>query len=189
MAVELHRYLSDLLEGLPAHHPDRRYLEGLQETNAGYLDQTRLPDDPDRTAVSAPPARSAAADPGAIDHIEPPAENAAAAAPEPPSTPEQERVHLHGRVGQPPRFRTTPKGTRIGSFPLAVRGDDDSTVWWQVLAFNGPHRPLADRLAQLNLAKGQAAEVVGFDHTRERSGRDGQPRVERQVYAVAIKAR
>lgn len=63
---------------------------------------------------------------------------------------EQERLSLTGRVGADPTFRTTPKGTLIGRFPLAVHQPDNSTIWWPVLALNARAEKLRDALRRAN---------------------------------------
>jgi hypothetical protein len=95
--------------------------------------------------------------------------------------PEQERVQLSGRVGADPTFRTTPKGTLIGRFPLAVRNADDSTTWFPVLAFN----QRAERLKDV-VERGAPVNVVGYVHEREGRTRDGKPRMVQEVYAVTV---
>jgi hypothetical protein len=94
---------------------------------------------------------------------------------------EQERVSLLGRVGADPTFRTTPKGTLVGRFPLAVHGEGNSTTWYPVLAFN----QRAERLKE-GVHKGEAVRVVGYVHEREIKTRDGEPRTVREVYAVSV---
>ena len=57
-----------------------------------------------------------------------------------------------------PRFRTTPKGTLLATFPLSVRGDDDKTTRHQIVAF-------VKRAEQVraSLKKGDAIELVAPD--------------------------
>jgi hypothetical protein len=97
---------------------------------------------------------------------------------------EQLRLHLAGRVGADPVFRTTPKGTLVGRFPLAIHNPDNTTTWQQVLAFNARAEKLRD-----TIHKGDAVQVVGYVHEREGKGRDGQPRTIRELYAVTVTAR
>ena len=97
---------------------------------------------------------------------------------------EQERLSLMGRVGAEPAFRTTPKGTLVARFPLAVHNPDNSTTWHQVLAFNQQ----AEKLKE-SVTKGEAVQVVGYMHTREGRGRDGQPRTIRELYAATVTRR
>jgi hypothetical protein len=96
---------------------------------------------------------------------------------------EQERVVLAGRAGADPTFRTTPKGTLVGRFSLAVHGDDNSTTWFPVLAFN----QRAERLREI-VKRGAAVNVIGYVHTREAPSRDGTTRTLREIYAVSVTA-
>jgi hypothetical protein len=100
------------------------------------------------------------------------------------SAQEQRRLQLAGRVGADPVFRTTPKGTLVGRFPLAIHNPDNTTTWHQVLAFNARAERLKDAIH-----KGDAVRVVGYMHEREGKGRDGQPRTIRELYAVSVTAR
>jgi hypothetical protein len=97
---------------------------------------------------------------------------------------EQERVSLSGRVGSDPTFRTTPKGTLVGRFPLAVHGEDSSTTWYPVLAFNQRAERLRD-----SVHKGEAVRVVGYVHERETRTRAGDTRKIQEIYAVTITSR
>ena len=107
---------------------------------------------------------------------------------EPASTAEEEakpsRVTLAGRLGQTPRFRTTPKGTLVATFPLGVRGDDDKTVWHQIVAFD----KRAERVRE-SLKRGDAVELVGYEHERRLRRRNGGTRTVREIYATVIKPR
>jgi len=98
--------------------------------------------------------------------------------------PEQNRLSLYGRIGAEPSFRVTPKGSLIARFPLAVHNPDNSTTWHQVLAFN----QRAERLKDV-LRKGEPVQVVGYTHTRESRGRDGQMRTIAELYAVTVTAK
>jgi hypothetical protein len=188
MSAEFEKLAAAYLAQLAPDSPDRPFLEGLHQTVSAYTE--RLASAGDAEAAPEAPAPADATGDTALytGERQLPGEPAPAPAETAP-TPEQERVRLHGRLGAAPRFRTTPKGVRIGSFPLAVRDDDNTTTWYRVLAFNSARRPLADTLAALTLAKGAAAEVIGYRHDGERRGRDGTTHTEPQVYAVAITAR
>lgn len=94
---------------------------------------------------------------------------------------ERERVSLSGRVGSDPSFRTTPKGTLVARFPLAVHGADNSTTWFPVLAFNQRAEQLKDFVK-----RGMPLDVVGYLHTREARSRNGTPTTIREVYAVTV---
>ncbi len=96
------------------------------------------------------------------------------------------RIQLAGRLGTNVRFRTTAKGTTIASFALAIREDDGSTRWQDVLMF-------AERAENLRAGeaptKGQYCEVVGYPHQREVKGKDGTIRIVEEIYAVVVKPR
>src|SRR5579885_2180494 len=99
MAIELEHFLADQLDRLSPHHPDRRFLEGLQETLAGYIEQTGAV--PTRQAVPETTAPTLGAD---------------TPLPQPSAEREQERVTFAGRVGTAPAYRTTNKGRVIVRF-------------------------------------------------------------------------
>lgn len=98
----------------------------------------------------------------------------------------QPRVQLAGRLGQNPTLRTTPKGTLVARFPLGVRDEQDleKTIWHTVLAFKQRAEQVRDQLK-----KGDAAEVIGYLHTREILRRDGSSRTIQEVYATVVKPR
>jgi hypothetical protein len=97
------------------------------------------------------------------------------------SSTEQERVSLSGRVGADPTFRTTPKGTLVARFSLAVHLQENQTQWQQIVAFN----QRAERLKE-SLKKGQSVQVIGYQHSREAPTRDGGTRTISEIYAVTI---
>jgi len=97
---------------------------------------------------------------------------------------ERARVTLRGRVGAAPRLRTTPKLRLIAQFPLAHRGEDDRTIWTQVVAFDARAEQVRD-----HVKKGDALEVIGYKHTRSIERRDGSTRDVEEVYATVIKVR
>ena len=91
------------------------------------------------------------------------------------------RVSLSGRLGADPNFRTTPTGTLIARFPLAVHEDDKTTTWYPVLAFNDR----AEKLRGL-LKRGDPVSVVGYIHERDAKTKDGQPHKVTELYAVTV---
>jgi hypothetical protein len=99
------------------------------------------------------------------------------------------RVELTGRLGRVPTFRTTPKGTLVGKFPLAVHLEDGQTTWHTVLAFGPRAQKLEQRVSAGELPKGREVEVIGYAHTREQQGQNGKTRIVREVYAAAVKGR
>ena len=102
--------------------------------------------------------------------------------PEPATSTEQERVRLSGRAGADPSFRTTPNGTLVGRFPLAVRDGEKPTAWFPVLAFN----QRAEQLREI-VKRGAALDVVGYLHPREVRSREGKTRTVQEIYAVTVK--
>jgi single-stranded DNA-binding protein len=198
MAIELERFLSDQLDHLPPQHPDRRFLEGLQEALAGYIEQTGSlpPATTDRAPAETPPD-----DPALPEQASPSAAVATdvtmlydAGASAEPGAPtelaqaeqeERQRVVLRGRLGQRVRFSTTKNGVRRAEFNLAEAADEAHTTWHTVLAF----RHVAERLEQAAPRKGQYAEVIGYRHTEERTTKDGQPKTVERVIAAHIRLR
>jgi len=87
-------------------------------------------------------------------------------------------------LGRAPSFRTTRNGTLIASFPLAVRDEDGSTTWHTILAFG----ERAEKL-RVQLDKGQAVQVISYQHEREVRTKRGETKIVREVYATMVKAR
>lgn len=98
------------------------------------------------------------------------------------------RVQLTGRLGRTPTFRTSPRGTQIGSFSLAVHGQDGATTWHSIVAFGTRAEQLQHRVAQGELGKGQEVNVVGYQHTREMPTKTGS-RTVTEIHAVAVMKR
>lgn len=98
-----------------------------------------------------------------------------------PANAEQERVTFSGRAGSNPTLRTTPKGTLIARFPLAVHGPGNTTTWFPVLAFN----QRAEGLKEI-VSRGAALDVIGYLHSRETRSRDGSTRTIQEIYAVTV---
>jgi primosomal replication protein N len=110
----------------------------------------------------------------------------------PPSTTaesEEERVQLTGRLGRTPTFRTTPRGTFIGKFPLAVHLEDGQAKWHTILAFGERAQKLEQKVTAGEVVKGREVEVIGYPHTREKQSKNGKTRVVREVYAAVVKPR
>src|SRR5690242_3840443 len=164
MASEINQLLYEYLQQLSPSHPDRRFLQGIQEAVAGYVDQTldtggTMPDTP------APVAQP-------IEPVAEPASVPTEAGSEPPRSAEQERIRVDGRLGRPPVFRTTSRGIRIARLVVAAHDEGDRTTWHTVLAFN----KLADHLFTNRPAKGALVTVIDYRHPRNIVGRDGLPR-------------
>lgn len=101
-----------------------------------------------------------------------------------PEQPEQERVTLAGRLGTDIRYRTTRNGKLIAAFPLAIKQDDGTTRWQDVLLFG-------ERAAKLRAGtppkRGHYTEVIGYVHHRTITGKDGSHRTVTEIYAVALR--
>ncbi len=97
---------------------------------------------------------------------------------------QKERLTVLGRVGATPSFRTTPKGTLIARFPVAVHEGENKTTWHTVLAFG----ERAEKLKE-SLEKGGQVEVVGYRHFREATTRNGGSKTIEELYAVVVKTR
>lgn len=96
----------------------------------------------------------------------------------------KERLALLGRVGATPSFRTTPKGTLVARFPLAVHEAENKTTWHTILAFG----ERAEKLKE-SLEKGNQVEVIGYRHTREARTKDGRTKTVEEIYGVVFKNR
>jgi len=97
---------------------------------------------------------------------------------------EQERVSLSGRIGYKPQFRTTPKGTVVGSFSLAVHPAPGETEWHKVVTFG----PRADKLRDAGFGKGDMVEIVGYAHERKQTNtKTGETKLITEVYAAVVK--
>lgn len=98
-------------------------------------------------------------------------------------TPEKpERITLLGRLGSEIKFKVTPKGLLVASFPLAVRDDEGQTHWENVLAFGDRAEKLRD-----TLTRGQTAEVIGYRKQRTYKTRDGRERTVQEFNSVVVK--
>lgn len=170
--------------------PERRW---LSVSPTGETTLFSIPDTPERPETSQDavmkgkhsitPYREEAA---LLDDATTPQE--AFAAPSDPATErqeQQERVQLAGRLGTDVRYRTTRSGKLIAKFPLAIKEDDGSTTWKDVLLFG----ERAGRLREgTSPTKGQYVEVVGYVHEREVKRKDGTTRTVSDIYAVLVKS-
>jgi Single-strand binding protein family len=102
---------------------------------------------------------------------------------------EERRVELTGRLGRTPTFRTTPRGTFIGKFPLAVHLEDEATKWHTILAFGPRAQKLEQKVTAGEVVKGREVEVIGYTHSREVQGKNGKTRVVREVHVAVVKSR
>ena len=98
---------------------------------------------------------------------------------------EKVRVQVQGRLGSAPRFRTTVNDKLIAQFPLAVHNDDKSTTWHTVVAFGEK----ATQLQAAELKKGELLGVIGYEHVRTYTKKDGTEKTEIQIYAAVVQRR
>jgi hypothetical protein len=97
----------------------------------------------------------------------------------------QPRVAFSGRLGRDPRCRTTPREIRVCTFPVAEKHEATETpTWLTVVAF----RALAEKV-EATLKKGMFVDGIGYQHERERKGRDGAARRDSELYAVVVTPR
>lgn len=100
------------------------------------------------------------------------------------SSEDRERIALAGRIGYKPQFRTTPKGTVVGSFSLAVHPAPGETTWHKIVLFGSR----AEKLRERGLGKGDEVGVVGYPHERERTdNKTGRTKTINEVYAAVVK--
>lgn len=97
--------------------------------------------------------------------------------------PERERIELSGRAGADPTFRTTPNGTLVGRFPLAVHETENTTTWHQIVAFNARAESLKGVVS-----RGAAVDIVGYLHRREVPAAEGTSRTVTEIYAASVTA-
>jgi hypothetical protein len=139
---------------------------------------------PDAAAPPQRPTHRSVAEKGLTDDPAAPAAASQHALPEPPQT-GQPRVAFAGRLGRDPRCRTTPREIRVCTFPVAEKRDAvDTPNWLSVVAF----KALAAKV-EATLKKGMFVEGVGYQHERERKGRDGATRTGTEIYAVVVTPR
>lgn len=97
---------------------------------------------------------------------------------------ERERVRVAGRIGYTPQFRTTSRGTLVGSFSLASHPEPGETEWHKIVTFGSR----AQKLQGSGLGKGDEVEVVGYPHKRERRNpKTGQATTIVEIYAAVVK--
>lgn len=106
-----------------------------------------------------------------------------------PTKEQQPRLQLTGRLGRDPSFRTSPRGTLVGRFPLAVHTEDGTTTWHAILAFGERAKQLQHRTETGELAKGQEVNLIGYQHTRAQPTREGGTKTVTEIYAVAVTKR
>jgi len=113
------------------------------------------------------------------------AETEAATATVEPQERDSDRVTLVGRIGYAPKFRTTPRGTLVGSFSMNVHErPGDQGTWHKIVAFG----VRAEKLRESGLGKGDEVQVVGYPHVAERRNqKTGEAKQDTQIYAAVVK--
>lgn len=106
--------------------------------------------------------------------------------PSSPAKPDsQPRVACGGRLGNDPRVKETKTGQLVAEFEIAVKeAPDDAPRWVKCVAFGARAARIRD-----GLRKGQFVDVIGYEHAKTRTGRDGHPRTEVQLYVAVVKPR
>lgn len=94
----------------------------------------------------------------------------------------QPRITYSGRLGTDPRCRTTPRAVLVCSFPVAEKREGvEKPTWRKTVAFQELAKKVQD-----SLKRGMFVDVVGYEHERIRTSRDGATRVDHEVYAVSV---
>jgi hypothetical protein len=95
---------------------------------------------------------------------------------------EAERIRLLGRAGRNPTLtaRDDPRKTKA-TFPLAVRENSEKSVWYTIVAFGSRSQQVMAVVQQ-----GNSYEVIGYSHETPYEGKDGTPRVKREIYAASV---
>lgn len=93
------------------------------------------------------------------------------------------KITLIGNLTNEPEKRSTPNGTSVTSFTIAVnrRGQDKQTDFFRINAWRG----LADTCAKF-LAKGRKVAVVGELQARTYEAKDGKTKVSLDVKADEV---
>lgn len=87
-----------------------------------------------------------------------------------------------GNLGKDPVTRTTPQGKTVTEFPVGTKNRDDSTEWFNVLAW--------DKLGEVAgkfLAKGKMVFVEGRTKTHSYQDKQGVTKYRTEVIAEEIK--
>ena len=108
--------------------------------------------------------------------------HAAAATPETPKTPENERVDVRGYVATDPKYRERKEGKKTLKFVVAEHPDKTSTIFHNVTVWN-------ERAEKLNgqLGVGEEVHVVGrkreFSYTDKKTG---ERKTSYEIYAFGV---
>lgn len=90
---------------------------------------------------------------------------------------------LNGRLGNEPNLAYTKKGLPICELSLAVKGEENSTIWRKIVAFG----KLAEQ-CKVHLKKGQEVFVQGPVFLKSYTNKDGQEKEYLELNANSIGA-
>lgn len=88
---------------------------------------------------------------------------------------------LNGRLGNEPNLAYTKKGLPICELSLAVKGEENSTVWRKIVAFG----KLAEQ-CKVHLKKGQEVFVQGPVFLKSYTNKEGQQKEYFELNADSI---
>lgn len=88
---------------------------------------------------------------------------------------------LNGRLGNEPNLAYTKKGLPICELSLAVKGEQDSTIWRRIVAFG----KLAEQ-CKVHLKKGQEVFVQGPVYLKSYTNKEGQEKEYLELNANSI---
>lgn len=88
---------------------------------------------------------------------------------------------LNGRLGNEPNLAYTKKGLPICELSLAVKGEENSTIWRKIVAFG----KLAEQ-CKVHLKKGQEVFVQGPVFLKSYTNKDGQEKEYLELNANSI---
>ena len=88
---------------------------------------------------------------------------------------------LNGRLGIEPNLAYTKKGLPICELSLAVKGEENSTIWRKIVAFG----KLAEQ-CKVHLKKGQEVFVQGPVFLKSYTNKDGQEKEYLELNANSI---
>jgi len=88
---------------------------------------------------------------------------------------------LNGRLGNEPSLAYTKKGLPICELSLAVKGEENSTIWRKIVAFG----KLAEQ-CKVHLKKGQEVFVQGPVFLKSYTNKEGQEKEYLELNANSI---
>ena len=88
---------------------------------------------------------------------------------------------LNGRLGSDPFLAYTTKGTPVCELSLAIRGEQNSTIWRKIVAFG----KLAEQ-CKVHLKKGQEVFVQGPVFLKTFRNKAGEEKKYLELYADSV---